>query len=364
MYIRKLTEKNFRNIENLEVDLNKNVNIFIGDNAQGKTSILESIYVLSLTKSMRSNDDFDYMRKDAAFTLIKALVKVEHNTKKLEFFLDKEGKKLKLDEKRINRLTDYVSNLKVIIFSPDDLDIVKKSPSLRRNLLNIELCQLFPKYTVVLNEYNKLLKMRNDYLKKDYQAIDRNYLDILTEKLIERALVIMDYREKFLSNINLYLDTVYYRIMKEHGLHISYQMSFNSRDKEQLKKLFYDNFFQELNKKMTLFGPHRDDFSFYLHDLDVKNYGSQGQQRVAILVFKLSEIYLFKEVGGSPVVLLDDIFSEMDVNKRKNLLKFIKSDIQFVITTTDINNISEKILDKASVFVVKNGKVQNRGVKK
>lgn len=115
---------------------------------------------------------------------------------------------------------------------------------------------------------------------------------------------------------------------------------------------------------MTLFGPHRDDFSFYLHDLDVKNYGSQGQQRVAILAFKLSEIYLFKEVGGSPVVLLDDIFSEMDVNKRKNLLKFIKSDIQFVITTTDINNISEKILDKASVFVVKNGKVQNRGVKK
>lgn len=362
MYIKKLKIKNFRNIENLELDLNKNVNIFIGSNAQGKTSILESIYVLSLTKSMRSNNDFDFIKWNESFSLIKGDIKVKNELKKLEFVLSNEGKKLKLNGMEITKLSNYVSNLKIVMFSPDDLDIVKKSPSVRRNLLNIELCQLFSNYTLVLNEYNKILKMRNEYLKKDYKDIDRTYLSIITDKLIDRAFVIIDYREKFLKNINLYIEGVYFRIMKEHGLKVKYLCNIEKKDKEYLKNLFNANFFQEVKAKMTLFGPHRDDFSFYLEDMDIKSFGSQGQQRVAILAFKLAEIYLFKEIGSYPVVLLDDIFSEMDIVKRKNLLKFIKSDIQFIITTTDINNISEKVLDKASVFMVKNGKVQNKGV--
>ena len=339
MYLKKIKIKNFRNIEKIELDLNKNINVFIGNNAQGKTSILESIYVLALTKSMRTNDYVDLIKKNQDFSLVKGEVKLEHCTKKMEILLQKDKRNLKLDDNIINKFASYIAIMKVIIFSPDDLDIVKKSPVDRRNMLNIELCQLFPNYVKVLNEYNKILKIRNEYIRNNHQNINVDYFDILTDKLIDRALVIMEYREKFLLAINLNLENIYFKIMKENGLRVVYEKSINMKDKSQIKMFFKDNFYQEISKKMTLFGPHRDDFTFYLNDFDVKSYGSQGQQRCSILAFKLAEINLFKESCGSyPIVLLDDIFSELDIEKRNRLLKFIKSNIQFIITTTDIKN--------------------------
>jgi len=356
MYIKNLKIKNFRLIENLDIELNKNINVFIGNNAQGKTSILESIYLLALTKSFRNVENEELITKQQEFTRINAIVKSDNKTKKMGIILDKNNKTLKLNGKEIKKVSSYISTINVIMFSPDDLDIVKKSPGIRRTLLNIELCQLFPSYVKILNEYNKLLKMRNEYIKKKYEAINRDYLNILTDKLLDRAIVIMDYREKFIANINNHIDNTFYKIMKEKGLQVSYEPNLISKDKEVLTKFFYDNFFNEINKKSTLFGPHRDDFSFILNEDDLKTYGSQGQQRVAILAFKLAEINLFMETKKSyPIVLLDDIFSELDIEKRNNLLKFIKSKIQFIITTTDINNISKKILDKSDVFKVKNG---------
>lgn len=361
MYLKNLKIRNFRNIENLDINLNKNINIFIGNNAQGKTSILESIYVLAFTKSLRTVDEFDLIKKDCLYAKVSGLFKSSRITKKMDILIEKTGKTLMINNNVVNKLSNYVGNLNIIMFCPDDLDIIKKSPLGRRNMLNIELCQLFPNYMRVLNEYNKILKMRNEYLRKSYESIDNNYLYVLTDMMIDRAIIIMDYRDNFINNINSYIDNVFYKIMGVHGLKVIYEKSLNSISKEDIKKIYVDNLENEINKKVTLFGPHRDDFSFYLNEDNLKLYGSQGQQRIAILAFKLSEISLFKETKGFyPIVLLDDIFSELDVSKRNKLLKFIKSNIQFIITTTDINNISDKVLDKADIFKVIDGKITGR----
>lgn len=358
MYLKSLKIKNFRNIEKLELELDKNINVFIGNNAQGKTSILESIYVLAFTKSTRVVDELDLINKNSEFSIIKGVVKSDRTNRKMDILLQKNCKTLKINDKVVNKVSEYVSNLNVIMFSPDDLDIIKKSPQVRRNLINIELCQLFPNYMKVLNEYNKVLKIRNEYIRNNCNNINRDYLDILTDKLIDRALVIMDYRDKFIENINCGISNIFNKIMGIDGLKVIYEKSLNSNNREDLRKFYYNNYLNELNKKMTLYGPHRDDLSFYLEDDDLKFYGSQGQQRVAVLSFKLAEINLFKECKGFyPIVLLDDIFSELDISKRNKLLKFIRSNIQFIITTTDINNISGKILDKALIFKVKDGKI-------
>ena len=341
MYIKKLKIINFRKIENIDIELNKNINVFIGKNAQGKTSILNAIYMLALTKLEKNLNEDELIKKNFLFGKIRGNIKVGRISKNLEVILEKNKKTLKVDGNFYNKVSAYLSNLNVIMFCPDDLDIVKKSPSVRRNLMNVELCQLYSSYITILNEYNKILKIRNEYIRRNYSNINMDYFEVITSNLIDRAILIMNYK-----------------IMKQEGLKVKYLCNLPSYDKEDLIDFYRDNFVNEITQKITLYGPHRDDFCFYLFDDDVKIYGSQGQQRVAILALKLSEIAIFKEVKGYyPVVLLDDIFSELDIEKRNNLLKFIKSNIQFIITTTDVNNISSKILDKADVFNLKDGKI-------
>lgn len=358
MYIKNLKIINFRKIENIDIELNKNINVFIGNNAQGKTSILNAIYMLALTKFDKNVNDEEIIKKGSLFGKVKGNIKVGKISKKLEVILEKNVKVLRIDGNVCNRVTDYLSNLNVIMFSPDALDIVKKSPCIRRNLINVELCQLYPSYVKILNEYNRILKIRNEYIRKNFNNINFDYFDVVTSNLIDRAITIVNYRKAFISKLNENISNVYYKIMKQEGLKINYVCNLPCCDKNELVKFYRENFVNEISQKVTLFGPHRDDFDFYLHDENLKLYGSQGQQRVAILSLKLSEISIFKEVKGYyPIVLLDDIFSELDIEKRRNLLKFIKSNIQFIITTTDVKNISSKILNKASVFNLKDGKI-------
>lgn len=364
MYLKKIKIDHFRNLTSIELDLNKNVNIFIGNNAQGKTSILESIYVLALTKSARNISEEDLIQKNFNYSLISGVLKSGLISKHLDITLEKSNKTLKVNHTLTKKVSDYVSIMDVILFQPDDLDIVKKSPNFRRALLNIELCQLYPRYMKVLNEYNKILKIRNELLKRDINTIDTAYFAIVTEQLVDRLLIIMDYRKNFIDQINEEIGLIYDKIMKQTGFHIRYDNNLDFLSKDELCLFYKNNFVQECNKKMTLFGIHRDDISFYLNDLDLKLYGSQGQQRISVLSFKLAEINVFKEVTGTyPIVLLDDIFSELDIDKRNRLLKFIKPNIQFIITTTDLNNISGKIVEKASIFRLKNGSIVIKGGK-
>ena len=290
--------------------------------------------------------------------------------KKQEVLITKFKKQLSINGKEIRKTRDYISNFCVISFTPNDLEIIKGSPSVRRNLLNIDISQLYNNYINYLNEYNSIIKIRNDYLKKlnlngnsDYR-----YLDIINEKLIEKADKIYSYRFAFLEKINKYLPNVYKKITGLDGLVIQYDNSLGLEkyDSDIIKKKFGDKFkrnlHHELMQGITLTGPHRDDFLFSLDGMDMKNYASQGQQRMAIIAFKICELFIFKDILDSyPVLLLDDIFSEIDTKKRNKIIKFLKSDIQTIITTTDINDINDDLLKDASIYMINNNKVTKKG---
>lgn len=363
MYISNLKLSNFRNYKNLSIKLSKNINILIGNNGEGKTNLLESIYVLGLTKSHRSFIDNNLIRNNCDKCKISATLNKDTYKSYLEITIENKTKTLKIDKNIINRNSDYISNMNIIIFYPEDLELIKGSPSARRRFLNLELSQLNRNYLVILNDYNKLLKMRNDYLKNNY--IDENYLNIITDYLIEKAISIYKTRKKFIDKLNEQIDSIYYDITKINKYNIKYKAGIDLENltyeniKEQLKSKFKNLYTQELKLKNTLIGPHRDDIEFYIDDLNLKTYGSQGQQRVAILALKLGEISIFKKYKEStPILLLDDVFSELDQKKKNNLLKYINNDIQVIITTTDVKNISKKILNDANIIKIKQGKIE------
>ena len=345
------------------------MNIFIGDNASGKTNILESIAILGLTKSFRNGLDSDVIKFGKKKALIEGRVLNNKQIRDLKIeFLEKE-KDIFVNNKKITKYASYISNLNIVIFTPNDLDIIKGSPSIRRNLLNMTLSQISYSYLVTYNEYNKILKTRNEYLKILFTngIADKTYLDVLTDKLVEKAVFIYQERYKYLSLINSYISDIYNNITEDKRiLEIEYSpnISINSYEEKDLREVLFStynkNYRRELSSGMTLFGPHRDDFYFIMdNNIDMKIYASEGQQKCAVLAYKLASIPIFKENNGSsPVLLLDDIFSELDLNKRNKLLKYVSKDIQSIITTTDLKNISKKTLNDAIIFRVNDGKVE------
>ena len=345
------------------------MNIFIGDNGSGKTNILEAIAILGVTKSFRSGLDCDVIKFGKKKAIIEGRVLNNKQIKDLRIeFLEKD-KSIYLNSKKIKKYADYISNLNIVIFTPNDLDIIKGSPNIRRNLLNMTLSQISYSYLVTYNEYNKILKTRNEYLKILFTngIADKTYLDILTDKLVEKAVIIYQERYKYLSCINNYISDIYNNITDDNiVIKIEYKPNIiiDSFDEDNLKmtlkNTYKKNYRRELNNGMTLFGPHRDDFSFYIDKgIDMKVFASEGQQKCAVLAYKLASIPIFKDNNGnSPVLLLDDIFSELDLSKRNKLLKYINEDIQSIITTTDLKNISKKTLKDSVIFKVSNGKIE------
>lgn len=369
MILKKINLINYRNYEKISISLNNKINIFVGNNAQGKTNILESIYVLALTKSHRNVNDANLICYNKSLTKIEGKIKKESIIDTLEIRITKSDKTVFKNKTHIKKISDYISNLNVILFTPDDLDIIKGSPSIRRNLLNIEISQISKKYITVLNEYNKLLKIRNEYLKMLYinNFSDKKYLDILTDKLIEKAGYIYKERKNFIDAINENISKIYMEITSIEGLSIKYLNNCDINDftdEEIRKKLlikYKENYKKELLQGMTLYGPHRDDFDFFIKEENLKLFGSQGQQRLSVICLKLSEIDIFKKkTNTSPILLLDDIFSEIDKTKKNKLIKFINKDIQTIITTTDLRGISKKILEEASIFKVVAGNIERR----
>ncbi len=366
MEISKINLINFRNYDKLNITLNKNMNIFIGSNAQGKTNILESIIILALTKSNRANLENNLIKFGKEKAIIKGKVKDNKLLRDLSVEILDNNKKLVVNKTQIRKVSEYISNLNIISFMPDDLEIIKSSPSIRRNVLNIQLSQLSKKYLNTYNEYNKILKSRNEYLKVLFTSglADKKYLDIITDKLIEKAIVIYMMRKEYIDSINESISKIYFNIAGENGLFVKYIPNINieSFDYDTIKNIlentFKTNYKKELNYGITLFGPHRDDIAFILDEKDLKQYGSQGQQKLSIICYKLSEIDIFKKkCMTKPVLLFDDIFSELDIKKRNKLLNYVATGIQSVITTTDLKSIQKKYLADAYIFEVNNGKV-------
>lgn len=365
MYIKKIKLHNFRNYESLSTTLTKGINIIYGENAQGKTNLLESIYVLGLTKSHRNFIDNNLINNKGEYLTIEGIVNDAKLDNKLNIYIDKNIKVLKYNNIHLKKVSDYISKMNIIIFYPEDLELIKGSPINRRKYLNLELSQLYSNYFILINEYNKILKLRNEYLKKinHNKSTDINYINVLTDYLIDKSINIYKLRYKFINKLNEQCSKIYKDIMGLDNFKIIYkpsiELDLESKNlKDILKKQYDDKLNYDIKLCSTTLGPHKDDIEFYLDDNNLKFYGSQGQQRVAILSLKLSEIEIFKKYKETtPILLLDDIFSELDDIKKNNLLKYINRDIQTIITTTDLNNLDDKLIKKSKLFNIKNGNI-------
>lgn len=364
MFLRNLELNNFRNISKVNFDFDKNINIFIGNNAQGKTNILESIYFLAITRSHRTHNELNLIKNEELYTKVSGVFNDDtENVHSLSILLNAKGKKVSVDNLVQKRISNYLSRLNVIMFCPDDLEIIKGSPSVRRKFLNIELSQFRNDYVLLLKEYNQILKQRNEYLKQKNNAkFDRTYFNIITDKLVDKNIELAKIRYDFINKINSNLESVFNDIAGMGNLKIKYKSFIHEEDlkKGDLKDFLLDKynslFMSELLQKTTLLGCHKDDFKMYLNDLDVTEFCSQGQQRLSILSLKLAEIEVFiKEKNTKPIILLDDIFSELDEIKKNNIIKYFKRDDQIFITTTDIKDISDDLKKKSDIYIVDNG---------
>lgn len=364
MILTKINLINFRNYKKISLKLNKNINIFIGNNAQGKTNILESIYILAITKTYRYGTESSLIKKGAEQAKILGNLNVNGVPKDLEVIINKQKKVVKLNNTEIRKISDYITNMNVIMFCPDDMEIIKDSPQVRRNLLNIEISQLHREYIKIYNEFNKILKTRNEYLKMMFvnNLADERYLDILTDKIIEKSIYIYQYRHDFIFKLNENINSIFKNITGIEGLFVKYITNVDLKEFTyeeiftKLKNKFMKNRKKEIQSGLTLYGPHRDDFCFMIGEDNIKIFGSQGQQKVALIAFRLSEIYIFKEVQKTnPILLLDDIFSEIDNKKKNKIIKYLQGDIQIFITTTDLKNINKILLKKAKVVEVHAG---------
>jgi DNA replication and repair protein RecF len=357
MILTNLKIKNFRNYDDLDLTFNKKINIFIGNNAQGKTNILESIYVLSLTKSHRTNKDLYLIKQNSLFTKIIGTINDEDKINKYEVLINENGKRVSINDKPLKKVSEYLSKINAIMFCPDDLEIIKGTPQERRSFFNISISGFNNNYVRYLNEYNKILKTRNEYL-KNYEIVNKDYLDVLTNKLIDLNIYIYNERKKYVETINKYLKDIYKDITGKENIILKYDSFMDNDDRNELEDKFNMVYNNELFQKVTLLGIHKDDFSIFIDDVKINNYGSQGQHRIAVLCLKLAEIKIYEEeYNKKPILLLDDIFSELDSTKKTNIIKFIKNDLQVFITSTDLNNIDKKIIKEADIYKIDNGKV-------
>ena len=363
MFLKKIELVNFRNYDKLNLKLKKSINIIYGKNGQGKTNLLESIYILGLTKSHRFFIDNNLIKKDAPFAKIKGILNKSGIDYKFEVTITDKNKVLKIDDKEVKKVSEYVSKMNVIIFYPEDLELIKSSPNVRRKFLNLEISQINLNYFNILNDYQRLLKMRNEYLKDN--KFDDNYYEILENYYIEKAIDIYKFRFKFINKLNEYVEKIYYDISGIKGFNIKYEPNIDIEEysSEKIRNSIKHNIYKLTNKEkkvgVSLVGPHRDDIVFYLKDKNLKLYGSQGQQRLAVITVKLAEIEIFKNyLNDTPILLLDDVFSELDTKKKTMLLKYINDNIQTIITTTDLRTINKKIINKSKIIKIEEGTIE------
>lgn len=363
MKIQNLNLKNFRNYNKLDISFNDKLNIIIGNNAQGKTNILEAIYYLSITKPISINNDKSIIMRDKEGTSISTVVVDKDSSNKLTVNVTSNGKKLLINSNEIKKHSDFIGKLKVILFTPDSLGIIKEGPGNRRRFLNIEISQLYVRYINILNEFNVILKQRNEYLKIIREGnYNKEYMNILNEKFISLSIDIYKYRKKFIDLLNRYIGSIFKDISSYEGLSLRYITNIDLSDMNNIEKVLMEKIDAGFNRDViygsTLIGPHRDDFSFILEDNDLLLYGSQGQLKMAVLALKLAEIEVFKDIcGENPVILLDDLFSELDINKRNKVINYLNKDMQTIITTTDLSNVDEEYINNSYIFEIENGAV-------
>lgn len=347
---------NFRNYKKQEINLNKKINIFYGDNAQGKTNIIESIFVCSLGKSFRAKKDKEIIKINEQNCSIEIDFEKSDRDGKILFSIGNK-KNIYLNEIKIKKLSELLGNINTVIFTPDDINILKGGPQNRRKFLDIMISQLRPKYMHVYSLYIKTIEERNLYLKKiKLENANETLLEIWDNQLIEYGKIISDYRYEFIEKIKNKIKNIHKNITgNKEEINIEYIS--DCLNKENYKKMLLERRNLDIIKGFTTRGIHRDDFSIFINEIPVNIYGSQGQHRTAMLSLKLSELKVINdEIGENPILLLDDFMSELDNKRINNFLETIE-DTQVIITCTDKINIKNKDFNDKKIFKVINGEV-------
>lgn len=357
MIIKSIELTNFRNYESLSLEFDKGTNILYGDNAQGKTNVLEAIYLSSITKSHKGSKDQDIIRFGESEAHLRTYLEKDGDTYKVDMHLRKSGSKvIAVNGQKLKKAAGLLGLLNVVFFSPEDLSIIKNGPSERRRFIDMELCQLDSFYLYNLNNYNKIVNQRNKLLKDIYTNYSlKETLDIWDSQLISYGSKIIERRIAFINQLNEIIYDIHKKLSgdKEEIL-IKYEPNvlieeFESKLKQNQEK--------DIKLKMTTVGPHRDDICIDVNGIDIRKFGSQGQQRTAALSLKLSEIELVKKITkDTPVLLLDDVLSELDSNRHKYLLDSI-GNIQTIITCTGLDDFVNDRFEINKVFKVSNGRI-------
>ena len=357
MYIQSLELKNYRNYDRLIIEFSSGTNILYGDNAQGKTNILEAVYLGATTKSHRGSKDKEIIRFGENESHIRIHLMKQDIGHQIDMHLKKSRTKgAAIDRIPIKRSSDLLGFVPVIFFSPEDLSIIKNGPSERRKFLDIELSQLEKMYLHQLSSYNRVMAQRNNLLKQ--LAYQRELLDTLDSwdlQLVKYGSEVIRYRRKFIEDLNEIIREIHKNLTgKKEKIVLKYDYSVN-----------YDEFLTVLQRKREIdlkyastgAGPHRDDIEFLVNGIDIRKFGSQGQQRTAALSLKLAQIELVKrQTGETPILLLDDVLSELDSSRKNYLLDSIK-DIQTLITCTGLEEFINSHLQIDKMFQVKSGKI-------
>ena len=344
MYIESVTLKNFRNYEDKTVDFKDGLNIVIGKNASGKTNLLESVYCSGIGKSPRTNKAREMIRWGSDNAYIKVILKKQYSRHIVEYFIDSADKKIiKIDSIPLVKQSEILGMLNIVFFSPDEIKLIKESPQERRRFSDISLSQQNKKYLFSLSKYNNILAQRNKLLKesRDIKALPE-MLYGWDVQLAEYGAYIIAKRYEFVEKIQVFAKKIHSEITDEkEDLELEYESNVERGETDKMKEIFFQKLRANLEKDMNLlytsFGSHRDDIAIKINGIDVRKYGSQGQQRTVALSLKLAEIYLFEsEVGEKPVLLLDDVLSELDASRRQKLME-LSSGLQTIITCTDFD---------------------------
>ncbi len=362
MVIKSLSLIDYRNYETLDIEFESGTNILYGDNAQGKTNILEAIYLSATTKSHKGSKDSDIIRFNREEAHIRSILEKEEVETRIDMHLRKNKTKgIAIDGVKIKKAAELLGLMNVVFFSPEDLGIIKNSPAERRRFIDMELCQLDSFYLYNLNHYNKIINQRNHLLKDMYHNPElKDTLKIWDSQLVSYGTKIINRRIEFINDLNEIINSIHRSISGgKEDIHIEY---IANCDADKLEDTISKSYDKDIRLKQTTVGPHRDDISFIVKDsdnntIDIRKYGSQGQQRTAALSLKLSEIELVKKmIKDNPILLLDDVLSELDSNRQNYLLDSI-GDIQTIITCTGLDEFVGHRLKINKVYKINKGSI-------
>ncbi|WP_240376331.1 DNA replication/repair protein RecF [Bacillus piscicola] len=367
MHIDTLYLKQFRNYKQMGLDVDNTINLILGENAQGKTNMMEAVYVLAFAKSHRTSKDKELIQWEEDFARIEAEISRKTGPLSLEVIISSRGKKTKVNGLEQRKLSEYIGALNVVMFAPEDLNLVKGGPQLRRRFIDMEIGQISPVYLHNLTLYQRVLKQRNQLLKNMFPVPDHEQemmLDVLTDQLARAAAQVIVRRFSFLRMLAPWSQDIHRQISREkEELSLTYVPTAEvsegmdlSMIEEKVKEKLMQNRQNEIRRGVTLSGPHRDELSLCINNKEVQTFGSQGQQRTAALSLKLAEIELINDnIGEYPILLLDDVLSELDNHRQSHLLHAIEGKVQTFVTATGVNGVEHQTLKKASTYYAEAG---------